>query len=90
MDGQSTRAFGAGLVGNATDAATSPSASASSSATSGSGPGSPSSTSSDSQSSSTPSEGSSSNGAMATYGGDMLLGLFGVLFLSLAGMMVVL
>jgi hypothetical protein len=90
LDGESTRAFGVGLVGNSTDAATaSPSSSASSSAPSGSGSGSPSSTSSASQSSSTPSQSSSPNSAMALYGGDMLLGLLGVLFLSLAGMMVV-
>lgn len=85
MDGGSTKAFGVGLVGNATDAASTSQTSSSSSAS-----GSPSSSSSTrAQSSPAASQTSSPNDAMNQYGGDMMIGLLGVLALSLAGMIMV-
>jgi hypothetical protein len=95
LDGQSTRAFGVGLVGNATEATISPSASASDSAPSTSSISASSqlatgsNTQSSSSASASASQTSSPNSAAGSHG-DMIIGLLGVLILSVAGMIVVL
>jgi hypothetical protein len=93
LDGQSTRAYGVGLVGNSTDAvSSSPSSSPSSSSATIAGSSSSSGTSQGQSSSASAASGSASTSPNAALGGGvevwggMFYGFLGVLASSLAGM----